>query len=129
MALGLTVVEKNASVDRLTALLNSGTVKLYTGTRPANADTALSGNTLLGTLTLNATAFAAASSGTATANAISDITTVAAGTATWARVATSGGTVKFDVNVGTSGSDINMSAVVLGSGDTVHVVSFTLTQP
>ena len=46
---------RNSMLDALTAKIDAdvgaGTIKIYSGTQPANADTALSGNTLLATLT------------------------------------------------------------------------------
>ena len=53
--LRIAAATRNAMLDQLRTLLDAGaaggTIKIYTGTQPANADTALSGNTLLGTLT------------------------------------------------------------------------------
>ena len=83
-----------AAVDAVAAKCNSGVIKIYTGTQPAGADTAISGNTLLGTLTFSATAFAASSASgtaptrvvTATANTITDDSSADnTGTATWFR--------------------------------------------
>ena len=60
----------SAAADAISALANSGKLELYTGTQPANANTAPGvGNTLLVTLTMNATAFGAAVAGVLTANA------------------------------------------------------------
>ena len=56
-----------AACDAVAALCNSGFIKVYTGTQPADSNTAISGNTLLGTFSFGSTAFAASSaSGTAT---------------------------------------------------------------
>jgi len=60
----------NAEADALARLLDGGFIKIYTGTQPATADTALSGNTLLGTLGVNATSAPAASAGVLTFNAV-----------------------------------------------------------
>lgn len=125
--------ESNASAsaanDARCAQLNAGKLEIYTGTRPANPDTALSGNTLLATLTFSATAFGASSNGTATANAITSGTAAATGTASWARCYKSDGvTAVIDMNVGTSGSDLNLNSVSIQSGGTVSVTSMTVTQ-
>lgn len=121
----------NAALNAMAALLNSGFLKIYNGTQPANANTALSGNTLLSTLTFGATAFANAVAGVATANAIGTDTSIAAtGTATFARLfKTDGSTVVCDMSVGTSGADINLDSVALQIGAQCAISSLTLTLP
>ena len=130
MALNLQISDAtaNAGVNALCALANGGSIKLYTGSQPANANTALGAQTLLVTLALSATAFATAVAGVATANSITAATAVASGTATWFRVYKSDGTsVVFDGTVGTSGCDLNMNSNVISSGATVGVSSLTFT--
>lgn len=89
MSFSRTDEDKNAAVTASGALLNSGYIKVYDGTPPADVNTALSGNNILATGDFSATAFGTASGGTASANAISAGTgTTAAGvgtTATFAR--------------------------------------------
>ena len=117
----------NAACNAVAALANSGYLKMYTGSQPANANTALSGQTLLGTLNFSATAFGNAVAGVATANAIaSDSSADASGTATWFRVLKSDGTsVVFDGTVGTSGCNINMNSNVISAGASISVSSLT----
>ena len=126
-----------ADVNALTALLNSGTLLVYTGSQPTDANTAIGAQTLLVTLTFGGTAFATAvasgSAGskvvTATANAIGSATAVATGTATWFRCLKSdASTIGLDGSVGTSGADLNFSTVAFTSGALVSVSSFTITQ-
>jgi hypothetical protein len=120
---------RNVAVNAVAVLCNSGFIEVYSGTRPATPDTALSGNTLLATLTFSATAFGAGSSGVAAANSITSGTAAATGTAAWARVYKSDGvTVVGDCNVGTSGSDMNFSTVSFTIGATIACTSLTLTQ-
>ncbi len=127
-----------AACDAVAALCNGGTIKVYTGTQPTDANTAIGAQTLLGTFSFAATAFgASAASGTAptrsavaTAAAIADITAVASGTATWFRALKSNGTsVVMDGSVGTSGCDLNLTDVTITSGETMRVSSFTLSNP
>ena len=119
----------DAVVDRIDSG-GAGTIKIYTGTIPTDADTALGAQTLLATLTFNATAFGAASNGVATANAItSDTSADATGTAAWARIASGAGTTQMDVTVGTSGEDINFNTVSFVTGATVAITALTYTQP
>lgn len=119
----------NAAADAVCALANSGKVRIYDGTQPANAATAVSTQTLLAELTLNSTAFGAAAAGVATANSItSDSTADASGTATWFRVVKSDGTtVLWDGSVGASGCDLNLNTAVIEAGAIVAVTSFTYT--
>lgn len=83
----------------LSALVNSGFLKIYTGSRPASPETGASG-TLLVTLPLAATAMTW-SNGVGTLGGV-PLTgyAVAAGTPGWARFSTSGGTGTIDVDVG-----------------------------
>lgn len=122
---------QNAMVDALTALAATGYIRIYDGSQPANANTAVSTQTLLAELRFGATAFGAASSGTATANAItSDTSANNTGTASWFRVLKSDGTtVLWDGSVSTSGADLNLNTVSIVSGATVAISSMTFTHP
>ena len=50
--MGFTTARKTSRAELVASWLDGGEVRIYTGSRPANADTALSGQTLLVTLTL-----------------------------------------------------------------------------
>src|SRR4051794_25514811 len=91
----------SAGADAILALLNNGFLDIYDGTQPSTADTAVSTQTKLARLTFGATAFAAASNGAASANAItSDSSADATGTASWFRALKSDGTtVVYDGSV------------------------------
>ena len=133
MAIKLATTGRNAAADAITTLLNAGgagTIKIYTGTQPTNPQTAVSGQTLLGTLTFSATSFGAAATGVATANAITqDSSADAAGTAAWARIASGGGATVFDCDVGTSGQTIVLNTTTIALGGPIQITSFTLTMP
>jgi hypothetical protein len=126
-----TVAIRNAELDTKLANLNNGYLRFYSGTKPASADAALSGNTLLAELRFAATAFGAASGGSATANAITqDSSADAAGTATFARCFASNGTTPvLDLTVGTSGTEIVLGSVSFSVGLVVQVTSATVSQP
>lgn len=130
MAVRLAVSLANTLADAVdTALGNAGTIKIYTGTQPATADTAASG-TLLATFTLGSPGFGAASSGTITLAGVP--LTVAAsntGTAGWFRIATSGASTILDGSVGTSGNQINLNTTSITSGVNVTITSGTITMP
>jgi hypothetical protein len=101
---------------------------IYSGTRPTNADTALSGNTLLAELALSSTFAVGASGGVLTANSITaDSSADATATATFGSLLTSGGTRKVDFNVGTSGSDLNLNTTSIVTGAQVSISSMTIT--
>lgn len=120
----------NAAANAVTALLNTGYIRIYNGSQPATADTAVSTQTLGSTLRFGSTAFGSATAGVATANSITSDTNAAATiTATWARMLKSDGTtVVLDCSVGTSGSDINLATVSIVAGATVAISSMTYTQ-
>ena len=106
----------NAQATSLSSLCNSGLVRVYDGTQPATADTAVSTQVLGVTLTLNATAFGAPSSGLLTANAITGGTAVASITPTWARIlASNGTTVIMDISAGASGANMTIPAFTSGT--------------
>jgi hypothetical protein len=120
----------NGQGDNLSARLNSGFLRIYDGTQPATADTAVSTQVLLAELTFSATAAPATSNGLITFNAItSDSSANATGTPTWFRAVQSNGTtVVMDGTVGASGCNLNLSGLTGGQiiiGGTVAVSSFT----
>lgn len=112
---------------------NSGKLRIYDGSQPADGDVAITTQTMLAELTMNATAFTgpagtASANQTLTANAITSATAAATGTATWFRLLKSDGTTKIlDGSVGTSASDINLNTTSITSGGTVSVTSLTIT--
>lgn len=118
----------NTEANALAALMNGGTIQFYSGTQPVNANTALSGNTLLATCTFGNPAYGSAANGILTANAITQGTAVATGTATFARLFKSDGTtVVLDCTVGTSGAGINLNTTSIVSGGLVQVTALTYT--
>jgi hypothetical protein len=122
--------QRSRAADAVTARANNGRLRIYSGTAPADANAALSGNTLLADLPFGATAFGAAANGVATANAItSDSSADNTGTATFFRVLESDlTTVVFQGSVGTSGAELNLSSVSVIAGGPVSVSALTYTQ-
>lgn len=121
----------SAMCDALVDLLDNGYLRIYDGTIPTNADTAIGAQVLLAELRFNATAFGAASNGVATANAFTaDSSANATGTASWFRALQSdGSTVIMDGTVGTSGDDLNLNTVSIVTGAAVSISSMTVTMP
>jgi hypothetical protein len=119
----------NAEANAVGDALNSGYIRVYDGSQPANANTAVSTQVLLAELRFGADAFGAASAGTITANAItSDSSANATGTATWARIlASDGTTVWMDGSVGTSDANVILNTTSIVSGAVVSCSAFTFT--
>lgn len=88
-----------------------------------------SGDVEVATLTFSDPAFGAASTGTATANSITDDSSATGGTTDRFDAEDSDNTDVFFGSVGTSGEDINLSSVVIGASDTVSVTSLTYSAP
>ena len=132
----ITTVVRNAMLDAIRDAVDGGagpaTIKVYSGTQPANANAALAGNTLLATLTCSDPSASNASSGTSTLSAITeDSAADATGTATFARIETSTGTTIFDCDVSATGGggtiELNTTSIV--TGGPVRITSFTISIP
>lgn len=122
----------NAEATAIVALLDNGYLRIYNGTQPATADTAVSTQTLLAELRFNnPAADGAAAAGVVTfdvAPAVTDASANANGTPTWFRALKSDGTTAvFDGTVGLSGTDCVIDASPIVSGATVTVTAMTYT--
>lgn len=128
MAIAYSTTIRNAMLDSITTGAGaSALLRIYDGTRPATGGTA---TTLLAELTCNATFAPGASSGVLTLNSITqDSSANATGTATWFRIVKSDGTTfVMDGNVGTSGSDLNLTTTAIVITQPVSVTSFVITE-
>lgn len=127
------VARRNEMLSALIDNFNSGKFSVYSGTRPTDADTALSGNTLLATLVLNATSFAAPSGGVLTANSITpDSDADATGTAAFVRVFESDGTtVICDLSVSATGGggEVQFATLSFVQHTSISLSSLTITCP
>lgn len=128
-ALRLSNVAANIEANALSALANSGYIRIYDGSQPATADTAVTTQNMLAELRFNAAAFGAASAGVITAAAIvQDLSANYSGLATWFRVLESdGATVLWDGSVGTTGCDLNLNSVDITLGESVAIDSLVYT--
>lgn len=119
-------------VDQVDAGNEPGQLRIYAGVKPANADAALSSNTLLAGLVMGDPAFGSAVNGQAVAAAItSDPSADANGTATFFRCGSMNSGVFTPIiqgEVGTSGSDLNLNSTSIAAGGTVAISSLTYTQ-
>lgn len=119
---------RDAMLDAITTHAgNAALLRIYDGSRPATAGTA---TTLLAELTCGTPFAAAAVNGVLTLGAITqDSSANSTGTATWFRIVKADGTTfVMDGNVGTSGSDLNLTTTSIVSGQPVSVSSFVITE-
>lgn len=134
MAVRLSTAARNALANAIETLVDvdagAGTIKIYTGSQPATADTAASG-TLLATVVLADPAFGSASSGVITGTDPASVTAVATGTAGWWRMADNSGDTVIDGNVTATGGggDMTLSSTSIVSGGAVDITSLTVTMP
>jgi hypothetical protein len=110
----------NYVVDQLDLISPPGKLVLQT-----------SGGAAVATLTFSNPAFGNSSSGTATANAISDDTNAVGGTIVKGEMRNGGGTPQalFSVTATGGGGDLQMNSVVVSAGQTVRVAALTYSGP
>lgn len=137
----ISTAARNAACDAVVDLLDAGsgaaTLEIWeavAGPIPTNATDVISDDDTnykkLADLTFSDPAFGSASSGTATASAITQDSSVnKSGTAEFWRAKDSNGVVVLQGSVGTSGADLNFNTTTFVSGGTCQVSSFTVTQP
>ena len=130
MALAYSTTIRNEMLDRITANVDlqagAGLLRIYDGTRPATGGAA---TTLLAELTFSVTSAPGAAAGVLTANAITqDASANATGTATWFRVVDASATFCVDGDVGTSGSDLNLTTTSIVITQPVSVTSWAITE-
>jgi hypothetical protein len=129
MTVSVSTTVANGMLDAITTAWGA-TPKLraYSGTPPANAAAALSGNTLLAEVTPTP---AAASGGSKDMLGGAKSTTGAAtGTATFYRAYNSGGTTCHEQGtLATSGGDLTIDNTSITSGQTVNFNTWTKTVP
>lgn len=130
MAISYATTLRNTRMDAIKLAVDAGSgagiLRIYDGTRPATGGAATN---LLAELTFNDPSFPSAGSGVITASAIvQDSSANASGTATWFRVVDSTGSFVMDGNVGTVGSDLNLTTTSIVITQPVSVTSFVLTE-
>lgn len=123
MALAFSTTLRNARADVITTAAGSACkFAIYDGARPASGGAV---TTKLAEFTFSANLAAAASGGVLTFNLPPNATGIAAGTATWGRITTSGGTFVIDL---TAGSDFTLNTTTVSIGLTVQLTSGTITE-
>ena len=115
----------NAAFD----VLNGGFIEFYDGAQPASPDVAVTTQNKLSKNSLNATAFAAAGSGSKIANPITNSTALMAGTPTWFRAfKADDATAVIDGTAGVAGTNAILAAASYVAGDVVAVTGWTISQ-
>lgn len=117
--------------DAIDAGSGAGTIKIYTSPMPTLPSDAITTQTLLGTLTFSDPSGATPTGGVFTASAITqDSSADATGTAAWARIADSTGTVVVDVDITASGlggaMQMNTTSVVIGGPILITALTVSL---
>ena len=123
---GYSTTLRNARLDQIsTAVGNAGLLRIYDGSRPATGGAA---TTLLAELTCGTPFAPAAAAGVLTANAVTaDSSANASGTASWARITTSGGTFVMDLSLGTSGTEVVINSTTVTITGNVSCSSIVIT--
>ena len=119
---------RDARMDAITTHAgNAALLRIYDGSRPSTGGAA---TTLLAELTCGTPFAAAAVNGVLTLGSITqDASANATGTATWFRIVKADGTTHvMDGNVGTSGSDLNLTTTSIVATQPVSVTSFVITE-
>lgn len=118
---------RNAQQQGLITYAGSGAIiHIYEGTQPTNANTAISGQTLLVSLTVTGS-FGTDSNGTITLSSVANGTAVATGTAQFFRITQSdNSTVVMDGSVATSGADMNLNNTSIATSQVVSITSGTI---
>ena len=106
-------------VTAINAGSGAGTIKIYSGTIPTDAATAItSSQVLLGTLTFSDPCGTIANNALTMGAITQDSSADATGTAAWARIADSAGVTVMDINVTTTGGGgaltLNTTNIVIG---------------
>jgi hypothetical protein len=118
---------RDAQQNGLITYAGSGAIiHIYEGTQPTDANTAISGQTLLVSLTVTGS-FGTDSNGTITLSSVANGTAVATGTAQFFRITKSdNSTVVMDGSVGTSGCDMNLNNTSIATSQVVSITSGTI---
>jgi hypothetical protein len=114
------------SLDELKALLDGGTLTVYSVARPSTADQPVERTGLLATFTFAAPAFTATTDGVETpVFAANPVPASSVGTPGFARARKADGTVVADFSAGPGEREIKFSDVSFSQGAPVKIASFT----
>jgi len=125
------IAARNAQLNALGALADSGYLRIYAGSQPANPETPASKDLLLAELRMAATAFTAARDGEIKSNRIADEADAKqTGKATWYRLCKSDGrSAIWDGSVGTADADLVLDDATIKIHARVSITSLTYSLP
>lgn len=118
---------RDAQQNGLITYAGSGAIiRIYAGTQPTNANTAITTQTLLVSLPISGS-FGTDSNGTITLSTVTSASAVASGTASFFRIVKSDGTtVVMDGSVGTADADMILNTTAIANTQTVAISSGTI---
>ena len=121
---------RNLEIEFKGSVFDAGTLEIYTGTQPADPNSAVSGS-LLATITIPNPAFGAASGGAIAKSGSWSTTATGTGTAGYARFISSDTLNTKDIVVTNipGGNDLLINTLDIAIGNTVTVVSLIWTEP
>lgn len=130
MPLRKNTATRNEQVELFGSLFDGGTLEIYTGSQPGDPNSAPTGS-LLATIPIPNPAFGAASSGTIAKASSWSVVATGTGVAGWARFISADTLKTMDAVVTNipGGNDLLIDSVDIAIGNTVQVVSLTLTEP
>ena len=117
---------RHAQNEGLIAYAGTGALfNLYSGTPPANANTAITSQVLLVSMPI-AGVFGTDTDGTLTLGSVTATNAVASGTASFFRIFKSDTSVVMDGSVGLSGADLILNTVDIYAGQSVDITAGTI---
>lgn len=133
----LSNARRNAAAAGHTDALDSGSgpglIRIYSGSKPAGPDTAITSQVLLAEFTCADPAFTAGATGVRTLDATPALTAegLAAGTAAWYRAVSSDNVAHFDGTVSdeAGAGELKMNTTTVSVGLDLQLTAGTLTQP
>jgi hypothetical protein len=109
----------------ITYVATNSQFNLYSGTQPANANTAITTQVLLVSMPI-AGVFGTDTNGTLTLGAVTQTNAAASGTASFFRIFKSDNSVVMDGSVGLSGADLILNSVDIAAGQSVDITAGTI---
>jgi len=120
----------NAQANAFGALFNAGTLEIYTGSQPADPNSAASGS-LLATITIPNPAFGAASGGVISKSGSWQVVATGTGAAGYCRMKSADTAKTLDIQVSETpgGNNVLISDINIVTGNNVQVQSLTVSVP
>jgi hypothetical protein len=109
----------------ITYVATNSQFNLYSGTQPANANTAITTQVLLVSMPI-AGVFGTDTNGTLTLGAVTQTNASASGTASFFRIFKSDNSVVMDGSVGLSSADLILNSVDIAAGQSVDITAGTI---